>query len=70
MSNVHDVLHVSQLKKCLRVPEEPIPMEQLDLGGHLVYSERPIRILDTARASDSQQSHQDVQGSVESPNQR
>jgi hypothetical protein len=44
---VHDVFHVSQLKKCLRVPEEQLPMEYLDLGGDLTYSERPIRILDT-----------------------
>jgi hypothetical protein len=47
LSDVHDVFHVSQLKKCLRVPEEQIPMEQLDLRGDLGYSERPIRILDT-----------------------
>jgi hypothetical protein len=29
LSNVHDVFHVSQLKKCLRVPEEQTPMEDL-----------------------------------------
>jgi hypothetical protein len=45
-SNVHDVFHMSQLKKCLRVPEEQLPMEELDLGGDLRYSERPIKILD------------------------
>jgi hypothetical protein len=47
LSEVHDVFHVSQLKKCLRVPEEQLPMEYLDLGGDLTYCERPIRILDT-----------------------
>jgi hypothetical protein len=47
LSEVHDVFHVSQLKKCLRVPEEQLPMEYLDLRGDLTYSERPIRILDT-----------------------
>jgi hypothetical protein len=31
LSDVHDVFHISQLKKCLQVPEEQIPMEQLDL---------------------------------------
>jgi hypothetical protein len=46
LSEVHDVFHVSQLKKCLRVPEEQLPMEYLDLGGDLTYSERPIKILD------------------------
>jgi hypothetical protein len=35
LSDVHDVFHVSQLKKCLRVPEEQLPMEELDLGGDL-----------------------------------
>jgi hypothetical protein len=30
LSNVHDVFHVSQLKKCLRVPEEQLPMEELE----------------------------------------
>jgi hypothetical protein len=45
---VHDVFHVSQLKKCLRVPEEQLAMEELDLGGDLTYSERSVKILDTA----------------------
>jgi hypothetical protein len=48
LSEVHDVFHVSQLKKCLRVPEEQLPMVYLDLGGDLIYSERPIKILDIA----------------------
>jgi hypothetical protein len=48
LSDVHDVFHVSQLKKCLRVLEEQLPMEELDLEGDLNYNERPIKILDTA----------------------
>jgi hypothetical protein len=47
LSDVHDVFHVSQLKKCLRVPEEQLPMEEHDLGGDLTYSERMVEILDT-----------------------
>jgi hypothetical protein len=46
--DVHDVFYVSQLKKCLRVLEEQLPMEELDLGGDLTYSERLIKILDMA----------------------
>jgi hypothetical protein len=38
MSEVHDVFHVSQLKKCLRVLDEQLPMEYLDLGGDLTHS--------------------------------
>jgi hypothetical protein len=48
LSDVHDVFHMSQLKKCLQAPEEQLPMEELDLGGDLTYSERPIKILDMA----------------------
>jgi hypothetical protein len=49
LSDVHDVFHVSQLKKCLRVPEEQLPMEELDLAGDLTYNERPVKILDTTQ---------------------
>jgi hypothetical protein len=47
LSDVHDVFHVSQLTKCLRVLEEQLPMRELDLGRDLTYSERPVKILDT-----------------------
>ena len=36
---VHDVFHVSQLKKCLRVPEEQIPLEELTVKEDLTYEE-------------------------------
>jgi hypothetical protein len=48
LSEVHNVFPIPQQKKCLRVPEEQLPMEYLDLGGDLTYSERPIKILDNA----------------------
>jgi hypothetical protein len=47
LSEVHDVFHVSQLKKYLRVPREQLPMEYIDLGGDLTHNKRPIKILDT-----------------------
>jgi hypothetical protein len=47
LSDVHDVFHVSQLKKCIRVPEEQLPMEELSVQGDLTYTEHPIKILDT-----------------------
>jgi hypothetical protein len=43
---VHDVFHVSQLKKCLRVPEEQVPLEDLVTGEDLVYQEYPIKVLE------------------------
>jgi hypothetical protein len=48
LSDVHDVFHVSQLKKCLRVPEEQLPIGELELREDLTYTERPIKILETA----------------------
>jgi hypothetical protein len=42
LSDVHDVFHVSQLKKCLRVPEEELPMEELNVNEDLTYSEYPV----------------------------
>jgi hypothetical protein len=47
LADVHDVFHVSQLKKCLRVPEEQLPQEDLSVQDDLTYAEYPIRILDT-----------------------
>jgi hypothetical protein len=49
LSGVHDVFHVSQLKKCLRVPEEQIPLEELKVGEDLTYEEFPVQILETSQ---------------------
>jgi len=46
LSVVHDVFHVSQLKKCLRVPEKAVEIEGLPLQLDLTYVEHPIKILD------------------------
>ena len=44
---MHDVFHVSQFKKCLRVPEEQLPFEELDVSKDLTYEESPFKILET-----------------------
>jgi hypothetical protein len=48
LSGVYDVFHVSQLKKCLWVPEEQIPLEELVVKEDLTYEEYPAKILETA----------------------
>jgi hypothetical protein len=48
LSDVHNVFHVFQLKKCLHVPEDQIPMEDLSASEDLSYQEYHIRILDTS----------------------
>jgi hypothetical protein len=47
-STVHDMFHVSQLKKFLRVPEEQLPMEDLEIQEDLTYIEKPTQILEIA----------------------
>jgi hypothetical protein len=47
LSGVHDVFHVSQLKKCLRVPEEQAPLEGLEVQEDLTYTEHSVKILET-----------------------
>jgi hypothetical protein len=45
---VHDVFHVLQLRKCLRVSEDQIPLEELTIGEDLTYQEYSVKILDTS----------------------
>ncbi|WVZ89874.1 hypothetical protein U9M48_036225 [Paspalum notatum var. saurae] len=40
LAAVHDVFHVSQFKKCLRVPEEVVDASQLWIEPDLTYQER------------------------------
>jgi hypothetical protein len=48
LSAVHDVFHVSQLKKCLHVPEEQLPAEGFEVQEDLTYIEKPTQIIETA----------------------
>jgi hypothetical protein len=48
LSDVHDVFHISQLKKCLHVHEEQIPLKDLDGKEDLSYQEYPVKILETS----------------------
>jgi len=43
-----DVFHVSQLKKCLWVPKEQIPLEEVTNKEDLTYEDFLIKILETA----------------------
>jgi hypothetical protein len=46
LSAVHNVFHVSQLKKCLRVLDRTIEVTDVTLEPDLTYLERPIRVLE------------------------
>jgi hypothetical protein len=47
LAGVHDVFHVSQLKKCLRVPEDHIPLDEFTVKEDLTYEEFSVKILET-----------------------
>jgi hypothetical protein len=46
LAGVHDIFHVSQLKKCLKSLVDIVLPEVAPLDSDLTYPERPIRILD------------------------
>jgi hypothetical protein len=48
LSDVHDLFHISQLKKYLRVHEEHLPIKDLDVKEDLSYQEYPIKISETS----------------------
>ncbi|WVZ75856.1 hypothetical protein U9M48_023880 [Paspalum notatum var. saurae] len=48
LSVVHDVFHVSQFKKCLRVREEQLQVDDLNVQDDLTYTEHPVQILEMA----------------------
>jgi hypothetical protein len=45
LSKVHNVFHASQLRKCMKTPEETISYEEVELQADLTYVEEPSKIL-------------------------
>jgi hypothetical protein len=49
LSGVHDVFHVSQLKKCTsEVRIEPVQLEDIQMENDLTYKEYPVKIMDVS----------------------
>jgi hypothetical protein len=51
LAAIHNVFHVSQLKKCICVPTKIVDTQSIDIEPDLSYKELPIRILDTKERS-------------------
>jgi hypothetical protein len=51
LAAIHDVFHVSQLKKCVRVPIEIVEQKEIMVEPDLSYVEQPIKILDQKEGS-------------------
>jgi hypothetical protein len=47
LAAIHNIFHVSQLRKCAKVPTEIIDPETIKIETDLTYTEHPVRVLDT-----------------------
>jgi hypothetical protein len=48
---IHNIFHVSQLRKCVKVPTKIIDPQTIKIEADLTYTEHPIRVLDTKERS-------------------
>ncbi|WVZ83945.1 hypothetical protein U9M48_031039, partial [Paspalum notatum var. saurae] len=51
LAAVHDIFHVSQLKKCLASAEEEIDTSQVQIEPDLTYEAGPVKVLDQKQRS-------------------
>jgi hypothetical protein len=51
LAAIHKIFHVSQLRKCVKVPTEIIDSQAIEIEPDLTYTECPIRVLDTKERS-------------------
>jgi hypothetical protein len=51
LAAIHNIFHISQLRKCAKVPTEIIDPQAIKLEADLTYTEHPIRVLDTKERS-------------------
>jgi hypothetical protein len=51
LAAIHNIFHISQLKKCIKIPIEVINFQTIKIEPDLSYTEHPIRILDTEERS-------------------
>ena len=51
LAAIHDIFHISQLRKCVKIPEEIIEQQDLEIEPDLSYVEYPMKILDSKERS-------------------
>jgi hypothetical protein len=51
MLAVHNVFHVSQLRKCVRLPIEVLPKPEIEIEPDLSYQEYLVKVLDQKERS-------------------
>jgi hypothetical protein len=51
LTTIHKIFHISQLRKCVKIPTEIIDSQAIKIEPDLTYTEHPIRVLDTKERS-------------------
>jgi hypothetical protein len=51
LAAIHDIFHVSQLRKCVKIPTKIIDPQAIEIKSDLTYTEHPIKVLDTKERS-------------------
>jgi hypothetical protein len=51
LAAIHDIFHISQLRKCVKVFTKIIDPQAIKIESDLTYTEHPIRVLDTKERS-------------------
>jgi hypothetical protein len=51
LAAIHDIFHISQLRKCVKVPTEIIDSQAIEIESDLTYIEHLIRVLDIKERS-------------------
>jgi hypothetical protein len=46
LAGIHNIFHVSQLRKCVHDPSHVISYEPLNIQANLTYEELPVQVLD------------------------
>jgi hypothetical protein len=60
LAAIHDVFHISQLKKCIKVPTEVVETHAIKIEPDMSYTEQPIQILDTKERVTRKEEDQNV----------
>jgi hypothetical protein len=65
LSAIHNVFHVSQLKKCLHVRDKVVEVSDINLELDLTYSEHPVKLVDQQERVTRRKNNQILQSAME-----
>jgi hypothetical protein len=51
LATIHNIFHVSQLRKCVKIPTEALDSQAIEIEPDLTYTEHPLKVLDTKERS-------------------